>query len=52
MIFENLNRENKAADADPAAVRISVDTKATVPIGPLFPRRVLTRPAARRGGRP
>ena len=33
MIFENLNRENKAADADPEAVRISVDTKTTVHIG-------------------
>lgn len=34
MIFDNLNRENKAADADPETVRISVDTKATVHIGP------------------
>lgn len=34
MIFDNLKRENKAADADPETVRISIDTKATVAIGP------------------
>ena len=34
MIFENVNRENKRADADPESVRISVDTKAVINIGP------------------
>lgn len=34
MIFENVNRENKAADADPESVRISMDTKAVINVGP------------------
>ena len=34
LIFENLQRENKAADNDLETVRISIDTKATVNIGP------------------
>lgn len=33
-IFENVKRINAQADADPETVRISVDTKATVNIGP------------------
>ena len=33
-IFDNVKRINAAADADPEAIRISVDTKATVNIGP------------------
>ena len=33
-IFDNVKLINAAADADPEAIRISVDTKATVNIGP------------------
>jgi hypothetical protein len=33
-IFANVNRENQAADADPQSVRISMDTKAVINLGP------------------
>jgi hypothetical protein len=33
-IFENVKRENSAADADSESARISVDTKAVINIGP------------------
>lgn len=34
-IFENVHRINAEADADPGIVRLSIDTKTTVPIGNL-----------------
>lgn len=34
-IFENVHRINAEADADPGTVRLSIDTKTTVPIGNL-----------------
>jgi hypothetical protein len=33
-IFANVKRENSAADADPASVRLSLDTKAVINLGP------------------
>lgn len=34
MIFENVNRQNRTADSDPESIRISIDTKAVINIGP------------------
>src|SRR5581483_9747227 len=41
-IFRQVNAVNAAADADPAVLRVSLDAKATVKVGP-FSRRGTSR---------
>jgi hypothetical protein len=48
-IFDNVHRENKKSDADPHSLRISIDTKAKLKIGP-FSRRGKSRGRAAKKG--
>ena len=48
-IFENVKLVNAEADADPATIRISVDTKATINIGPYSNGRRVARTQSGQG---